>query len=357
MASQSKTEAKKQEIVTPASLFHTCIKYIGRNMSLVDSLNGIPENIGEELIKACVECGCLLANDEATQYCLKVFVEAYGGEFMQAFKCHDSLFMNEYCECLSVMCLRVTHLDVSGCRLGNANEFLRAVASMKDLKVLNLSRNELSEDGFRMLLARHRMFKEGFQALESCDVSENIVSLRTLQTFMGMPKMRNFRVSLVSSLKLKVPWFVQEWTARTEKYKFRINSQTQIASCVVTKGMGAQVVREWEKKTAEWESARLRKVEERSQSFYAGGLKRSQSLSFKPQTNAERFDTYSYVRHSLCESPSGLGEASAERRHQEAGDGKRKGDGQSGHEILSSKKEKKKKVDYDFDMELLKMYQ
>lgn len=351
--------ATNHKTFTPESLFHTSIKYIVSNMSLVESLNGIPEIIGEQLLEACVECGHLLANDEATQYSIRLFAEAYRLDFLEAFKCPNSLFMNEYCECLTVMCLHVTELDVSGCQLGNANDFLRALVSMKDLRVLNLSRNELSEDGFRLLLARYRMFKEGFQVLESCDVSKNVVSLKTLQTFLGMPKLRNICVSIASSLKLKVTRFVQEWTAIMKEYKFRIDLQNQtVATCVVTKGMGTQVVKEWERKTIEWESARLRKVEEKSQSFFsAGRVQRSASLSFKPQTNAERFETYSYVRDSSCDGFNNPGEASAVRVNQVESDTKRKWDGQVDEELPSLSKGKKKKMEHDFDIELLRMYQ
>ncbi|MPC38227.1 Leucine-rich repeat-containing protein 42 [Portunus trituberculatus] len=158
----------------PALLFEQCVKYITRHIGWVDTLQGVPDIIGERLWKGCVENDSFLHNDADTHRGLMLFVNAYGIEFMESFKCKDPYLLTEYCECLTVMCVTVTHLDISGCQLGNNNDFLRAIVNMKDLKVLNMSRNELSDGGFRLLLARHRMFQEGFQLLQYCDVSQNI---------------------------------------------------------------------------------------------------------------------------------------------------------------------------------------
>lgn len=331
----------------PKSLFHVCLEYIARNMIYVESLNGVPEIIGEALIDACLNSGFLLANDEATQYSIRLFIEAYGKTFLERLKC-SRLCMNEYGECLTIMCLSVTHLDISNCQLGNNSDFLRAIVAMRGLKVLNLSQNELSNDGFRLLFARYRMFKEGFQALESCDVSKNIVSLKTFRTFLGMPKLRYICVSVAFSLRIAK--FLQEWGEITEKNKFKIHHEIpKVASCVETKGMGAKVVTEWEKKTEEWESVRLRKVAQRS-NFFNRSLTERITHSFKPVTSAERFDTYCYVRELSYDGPS-TSEGLPERGQQEQGDSKRKFVAQTKCKMFT----KKKKI--DLNNELLKMYQ
>lgn len=342
MASLIDTATENSVVYNPESLFDICVKYIARNIAMVESLNGFPEIIGERLWTSCVESGHFLDDNDVTQYCIRLFVEAYGGEFMESFGCGSPQLINEYCESLTIMCVSVTHLDVSGCRLGNSNDLLRAIVNMKDLKVLNLSRNELSEDGFRLLLARYRMYKEGFQVLETCDVSENIVSLKTLNTFLKMSQLRNIRVSVASSLKMKVPKFVQDWTANIKKCKFRILPPDQvIASSIITKGLAAQIISVWEGKVAEWEAARLRKVEEKAQSFYACSAKQSKSQVFKPGTDGEKFDTYSYTRDSVDELLM---------------DGKKGGSNSKRKSDVLQVCRVKKKKEHDLNMDLLRIY-
>ena len=347
MTTQHNTVIEHTAVHTPESLFNTCVKYVAGNMGLVESLDGIPEIIGEHLFKSCVESEMFLHNDSETHYCIRLFAEAYGSEFMESFKCTSPLFFNEYCESLTMMCVSVTHLDVSGCQLGNNNDFLRALVNMKDLKVLNISKNELSQDGFRLLLARYRMFQEGFQSLVCLDVSENIVDLKTLNTLLRMSKLKNIRVSIASSLKIKIPKFIQEWTASIKKYKFRIMSLGEvIPSSVVTKGLGAQIVNVWERKTDEWEAARLMKIDKRNKGFYAPLLKQSQNDVFKSKTNSDKFDTYSYVRDS---------ELLAEEMNEGVSNVKRKFDLVQGSNGDMSTAIKKKK-EYDLNLDLLEMY-
>ncbi|XP_063858434.1 uncharacterized protein LOC135099811 [Scylla paramamosain] len=340
----------------PALLFDQCVNYIARHISWVDTLQGIPDIIGERLWKGCVENESFLDNDADTCRGLKLFVDAYGRKFMESFKCKDPYLLNEYSECLTVMCVTVTHLDVSGCQLGNNNCFLRAIVNMKDLKVLNLSRNELSDSGFRILLARHRMFQEGFQALQSCDVSQNIVSLKTLNTFLQMPELRSICVSVASSLKTKVPKFLQQWTANIKKCRFRILPLDQmIPSSVITKGLGAQVISVWERNVVEWGAARLRKAEQKSKSFYAPILKQCNNHVFKPETDSEEFDTYAYTHDSLYNSAGSLGKPLAEQLNKGESNTKRKWDAfQGSHSVVLTASKKKKEL--DSDMDLLNLY-
>ena len=347
---QNQTLHTKMSI--PALLFEQCVKYIARHIGWVDTLQGVPDIIGERLWKGCVENESFLHNDADTRCGLTLFVNAYGREFLESFKCKGPYLLTEYCECLIVMCVTVTHLDVSGCQLGNNNDFLRAVVNMKDLKVLNLSRNELSDGGFRLLLARHRMFQEGFQVLQSCDVSQNIVSLKTLNTFLQMPQLRSIRVSIASSLK-KVPKFLQLWTANIKKSSFKILPLDQmITSSVTTKGLGAQIIHVWERNVDEQEADRLRKAQEKSKSFYVPILKQCNDHVFKPETDSEQFDTYTYTRDTLSHSVGSLGKPP---ELMNKGEIKRKRDVfQESNNVVSMASKKKKEL--DSDMDLLNLY-
>lgn len=287
------------DLWTPEPLFKICLDYVGRNVDMIESLINFPEIVGEQILQNCVQCGYFSENTTTSVNIINLFVGAYGQQFMQSFQCMNLQLVNEYCECLEILCLPVTHLDFHGCRLGNNNDILRAVVDMENLKVLNLSCNDLSEDGFRQLLARFKMYKRGFQALESLDISENLVNIKTLKTLLSLPKLKNLRISLTSSLVMGNSQFVEEWQSCIKHQNFEIMPlDRKIANNIETKGWGTSIVDVWKKKVEELETARQAKLANRCQSFYALGLKKKLGAA-KPNVRYQKFDTYTYIKRKI----------------------------------------------------------
>lgn len=331
---------------------------------MVDSLEHFPEIVGERIYLTCMQYGYFAENNTTTEHIIHLFVSAYGQKFMQCIQCHSHQLINEFCESLIILCLPLTHLDLHGCLLGNNNDILRVLVKIENLKVLNLSLNELSDDGFRTLLARHKMYKRGFQVLETLDVSENTVSIRTLRSLLRMPKLRNLRVSVASSLKFGNSQFTQEWTTTINYHNFDLELQDRkVAGDIETKGWGINLIRIWENKLAEWETARQAVVAKRSQSFYGHSLRKAKVVNSNRSSSNPKFDTYTYVRRGIghlplvmdidCQS-SGLkkgqsyihGEVSANKMRQNNGDRHLQEMG------VAAKRQKME----DEDMELFRIY-
>lgn len=282
---------------SPKMLFEICLDYVAGKILMVESLEGFPEVVSEQIFEKCLDFGFFSQNNEASEHAMSLFVSAYGNDFMSSFKCENRRIMSEYGECLAVLCLPVTHLDLRGCFLGNNSDFLKVFVQMDHLRVLNIAKNELSDEGFRLMTACHKMYKKGFEALESLDVSENKVGLKTLKSLSSFPRLKNIRMSIAHSLKNLQPKFTQEWTETLKRLGFKILPRdVEFAGHITTVGWGSKIITAWEKEIEELERVRQEKVFKKNQGFYSHSLKRAELAFTKPRTKTETYETYTYVK-------------------------------------------------------------
>ena len=110
----------------PQSLFHICLDYVSKNISMVESLDGFPDIVGEELFKKVQENG----NFGSDPKNLKLFCEAYGYLVLSKLSlCSAHILISNYLEYLQLfVCLK--ELDVSHCRLGDTHELLSYIAHL-----------------------------------------------------------------------------------------------------------------------------------------------------------------------------------------------------------------------------------
>lgn len=110
----------------PQLLFRICLDYVAKNISLVESLDGFPDIVGEELFKKVQEDGGFGSDPKN----MKLFCEAYGILVLSKLCLSAShILTSNYLEHLQLfVCL--TELDVSYCRLGDSHELLSYIAHL-----------------------------------------------------------------------------------------------------------------------------------------------------------------------------------------------------------------------------------
>lgn len=281
------------------SLFTICIEYVSRHIFLVESLENFPDIIGEKIYKQCLTIDCFAENNKASEHAIQLFVNAYGKQFMETLCIRSHKLVNEFSESLGILCLALTRLDLRDCLLGNSNDILKVFGEMNNIKVLNLAHNELSDDGFRSILARHKMYKTGFQDLENLDISENIVSLKVLKSILSLPCLKYVRVSIASSMKSSNATFINTWSEIIKQKRYQVSQvNEEVANGIVNEGWGTKIIQRWENKVDEWEVKRLEKVDKRAQGFYANSLKRAKLNLKRPIIESEIYDTCTYIRSS-----------------------------------------------------------
>ena len=110
----------------PQFLFRICLDYVAKNISLVESLDGFPDIVGEELFEKVQENDGFGSDPKN----LKLFSEAYGILVLSKLSLSAShILTSNYLEHLQLfVCLM--ELDVSHCRLGDSHELLSHIAHL-----------------------------------------------------------------------------------------------------------------------------------------------------------------------------------------------------------------------------------
>ena len=111
----------------PYSLFLICLDYVAKNVSMVESLAGFPEIVGEQLFHKVQE-------SNGFHFCsknLKLFCEAYGGLVLsQLSLTSEHIVTSNYLENLQLFVF-LTELDVSHCHLGDSHDLLAFISHLQ----------------------------------------------------------------------------------------------------------------------------------------------------------------------------------------------------------------------------------
>ena len=110
----------------PQLLFRICLDYVAKNISMVESLDGFPDIVGEELFKKVQQNGGFGSDPKN----LKLFCEAYGILVLSKLSLTSAhILTSNYLEYLQLF-VYLTELDVSQCRLGDSHELLSYIAHL-----------------------------------------------------------------------------------------------------------------------------------------------------------------------------------------------------------------------------------
>jgi len=153
----------------PYSLFLICLDYVAKNVSMVESLAGFPEIVGEQLFHKVQE-------SNGFHFCsknLKLFCEAYGGLVLsQLSLTSEHIVTSNYLENLQLFVF-LTELDVSHCHLGDSHDLLAFISHLQNLELLSLKDNCFSDTGVKKLTLPRRLLNDGLEKLSVLDLSLN----------------------------------------------------------------------------------------------------------------------------------------------------------------------------------------
>lgn len=104
------------------SLFNMAMNFIVKNIVLVESLNGFPSLVGEDMFKRFILEG-EIEKSVSLLGVFKKFVNAYQDMVLQKLNLSEKLIiLNEHFEVIIVLSLYITELCVCGCFLGENHE-------------------------------------------------------------------------------------------------------------------------------------------------------------------------------------------------------------------------------------------
>ncbi|CAI2738636.1 unnamed protein product [Dicrocoelium dendriticum] len=150
-------------------LVELCCQRLSTLLPLIDSLEGIPEHLGQTVF-ALIGSEYTRANFNCqSDSTFKIFEQAYGHSFIRALRLHT-----HFIHLLSMLTLSVylQYLYLDSCELGSKYaRFLPVIGQMKQLTVLSLRHNSLCRDHVRTLTASSRFSRSS--NLQCLDLSGN----------------------------------------------------------------------------------------------------------------------------------------------------------------------------------------
>ena len=168
------------------SLFLSCVKFVAKNLHLLESLQGFPGDIAKVIWQTAIEEKCQISVDS-----LDIFCGAYPDEFMPRINICDIRLLDKFELDIGVLLRHSTEIDLSGCPLGDGHDLLCEFYSFPMLKSLNLSKCEITDKGMRTLFLP--MF--GFPSLEYLDISRNKICSKSLMRLGKLEKLKLFVIS------------------------------------------------------------------------------------------------------------------------------------------------------------------
>lgn len=163
-----------------------CLRFIASNLECVDSLTGLPDQIGQLLYKECERLEKFNSKEyspDSTQKCLLKFATAYPDSLIESmnlsFKSNQFLFQLK--PIISVCFIK--RLDLTACNLNqlcngeNESERIDLIEILKEsacsLEYLNLSSNKLDENFVKKFTLTQRLGCLNFIRLFCVDLSKN----------------------------------------------------------------------------------------------------------------------------------------------------------------------------------------
>ena len=157
------------------SLQDICMTFVATHAEYIDSLEGFPLQMGEQLWKKICSLGTLNWPSCSTQQILDKFSSAYPGEFLPSCKISNLVMINNFEEELKILFRKaVKRLDLSNAGLDDDHDLIAAISGFKQLSHLTLAKNRLSSKTLRIMFGIPEMMKKTtMPCLEYLDLSFN----------------------------------------------------------------------------------------------------------------------------------------------------------------------------------------
>lgn len=174
--------ATKRKQVRPVvlTLFDISTNYVVQHVENLQSLRGLPDFVGEVVFRRFIEEKSLSQAQKINGF--GVFCDAYD-QILYGLNLRDSsIFVKESSDYLSVLMTNVVELDLGHCKLGVGHDILLKISGMRRLRHLCLRDNAITDDCWRKMTMRSRIYNDGIHQLTDLDLSENLqLSSKALQ--------------------------------------------------------------------------------------------------------------------------------------------------------------------------------
>ena len=242
-----------------------CLDFVATHVWLVDSFEGFPSSIAEELWTACFNLLDLSVLSGELLKVIELFVESYPSEFLPEAKLNFLDVINDFEDPLVIALRNVVKLDLSGCQLGDSHHLLRAVGlECKKLEFLNLTNNRLSNRGLRSLF--------GIKQSSDCRLRRLVISSNLGITFDGLRKYV-FPCRTLRSITMSVPGD-SKIVNEMESAQFHVVNTLDVDT-VICEGWAAKLIDLWDLTSVQFERNKKAK-DERARKFYFGQRKNLQ---------------------------------------------------------------------------------
>lgn len=147
--------------------------------------------MGDEILETCLSERVFWTPSDAAFESLQLFVDAYQTDVMTSFKFRaaDRRYIAKHNEELGKILRYVTVLDLSAIMRLVEDDFLRNIVDFEHLTTLRMDNADLSTSGFRLLLAKHKVYKTGFQKLKIVQLRFSHLSGSNLTTILKFPNL------------------------------------------------------------------------------------------------------------------------------------------------------------------------
>ena len=131
-----------------------------------------------------------------------MFTEAYKEEILPTFSfvSNSQIYIAKFNESLGVQLRYVSELNLSR-SIKFADDILRYFSKFENLKSLYLDYTYLSDEGLRLMLSNHRVFKTGFKKLQELNLRGTHLVGKNLVTILGFPKLKYLSFSVYESIE------------------------------------------------------------------------------------------------------------------------------------------------------------
>ena len=158
----------------------------------------VPKKVGMEIFMKAAEKLKLLEETPETRASLKTFSDVYKENFLTSCSLiGDECFwlLNHYKRSLRIMLKYVAKLELINGKIDENNDILFDISELENLKILNLSGNQISSKGFRKL-ASYLLNKKTSSKVKYFDISKQIIPTNemTIQKIMKLPNLENLIV-------------------------------------------------------------------------------------------------------------------------------------------------------------------
>ncbi|XP_066932058.1 leucine-rich repeat-containing protein 42-like isoform X3 [Clytia hemisphaerica] len=242
-----KAEEKKTTISlsVDGSLLKMCFRYISLNLSILDSLVGMPEIIGKELFDFMLKNQILtLENvpyehknkeDENRLHCLMVFNEAFEDQIISNLSLKHSPKIMPYLSDFLICFNNVRELDLTGISLNDS--VLSTFHNLTCLEILILAECGLCDFSIKKFSLPYRLFHNENIALEFLDLRDNKeITSKSLENLFVFPLLKKLNLSNTGIKKINLD------SKKLEKYNFDYKQSPQTYKEVETTGWAKPIV-------------------------------------------------------------------------------------------------------------------